>query len=321
MAELAEIRGQNTAAQEGNARTRVMLKLEPAGGNVYLARKGDLNRSGGIADEYRNLGDEVTAGPKDPVTQSESIAVKPGNGAEPLRVMEKAGPAETTAGGTTATGGGCFVAGTRADGTRSTPNRAAGRRRPGAGRRPGDRRASRTAGQPDLRPPGYRGARPHHRGHGADLHARASVLGPRGRVAGGGRPPSRNRCRSRNGTGIVVTAITERRGEHTVFNLEVEGFRTFFVGSAEVLVHNKSWELLPGLRPTQTQLADVRGAIERMETHTSARRVASRQLLRDRASAVEARLADLAQRMNTARTLRDIGTMQGISAGPERSWP
>ena len=107
MAELVEIRGQNAAALEGNARSRVMLKLEPAGGNVYLAKKGELNRSGGIADEYRSLGDEVTAGPKDPVTQSESIQVKPSNGSEPLRVMEKAGPAETTpaTGGTAKTAG------------------------------------------------------------------------------------------------------------------------------------------------------------------------------------------------------------------------
>ena len=114
MAELVEIRGQNAAALEGNARSRVMLKLEPAGGNVYLAKKGELNRSGGIADEYRSLGDEVTPGPTDPVTHSDSIRVKPSNESEPLRVMEKAGPAETPSatGGTAKTAGGCFVAGT-----------------------------------------------------------------------------------------------------------------------------------------------------------------------------------------------------------------
>src|SRR5262249_16898911 len=56
LAELGELRKQNAAAQEGNARSRVMFKLEPAGGDVFLAPKGELNSKGGIADQYRELG-------------------------------------------------------------------------------------------------------------------------------------------------------------------------------------------------------------------------------------------------------------------------
>ena len=289
MAELAEIRSQNAAAQEGNARSRVMLKLEPAGGNTYLAPKGELNRSGGIADEYRTLGDEVTAGPKDPVTQSESIRVKPSNGAEPLRVVEKAGPAETTtAGGTAKSGGGCFVAGTvvlTKEGPRAIELMTVGdvvwAGDPVTGEQ-APQRVSRTylrnvsavlditLGEQVLTcTPGHPFWIPEVGWKEAGALATETVLLTRG------------------GGCIAVGDVRERTGDFTVFNLEVDGFQTFFVGVAEVLVHNKAWELLPGLRPAQDRLVNIRAQIGRM----SDRRAAARQALQERAQQVEARLA------------------------------
>src|SRR5207249_1169035 len=95
VAELGELRKENKATLEGNTRTRLMLRLEPRGGNFFLAPKGELNSKGGIADEYRALGDEVTPGPTDEVTHSESVSVKPSDGGEPFHIVENAGAAET----------------------------------------------------------------------------------------------------------------------------------------------------------------------------------------------------------------------------------
>ena len=112
---------------------------------------------------------------------------------------------------------------------------------------------------------------------------------------------------TRRGGTIVVGKVSERTGDFTVFNVEVEGFQTFFVGAAEVLVHNKAWELLPGLRPAQERLATVRDRIIRSQRND--RRAAARQQLLDRAQQVEAQLAELTRRMNAANTLAEVNAM------------
>ena len=105
----------------------------------------------------------------------------------------------------------------------------------------------------------------------------------------------------------MVTEVAERTGDFPVFNVEVDGFQTFFVGPAEVLVHNKAWELLPGLRPAQARLVEVRARIGRM----SDRRAAARQGLQERAQQVDAQLAELTRRMNAANTWAEINALKG----------
>lgn len=46
----------------------------------------------------------------------------------------------------------------------------------------------------------------------------------------------------RNGSGRAVGAVTERHGEFTVHNLEVNGLHSYYVSKLDLLVHNKAWE-------------------------------------------------------------------------------
>ena len=307
LAELAALRQNNAAAIEGNARTRITLKLEPVGNDTFLARKGDLTRSGGIADEFRALGDKVEPGPKDPVTDSESVIVTPKSGPERLRVVEKAGDAEPVATGkkgAKAKGGSCFVAGTSVfapSGPRSIEQLAVGD-------------AVLAAAPADSRRAAARVFRTTARDVSAVLDIRIDrttvtctpehpfwVSGVGWRTAGSlevGMP-----LLSLGGQAQVISEIVTRAGDFTVYNLEVEGLQTYFVSDLGILVHNKAWELLPPLRPALGRVEPLRQQIERMTVRPGDD---PRPVMRERLARIRERLAEIDQRQNRAGSFDDI---------------
>lgn len=310
LAELGELRKENKATLEGNARTRLMLRLEPRGGNTFLAPKGELNSKGGIADEYRALGDEVTSGATDEVTHSESVSVKPSDGADPITIVEKAGAADTAIGAADAgsaaahpASGGCFVAGTVV----VTEN--------------GERAIETlTAGDVVLAADPQTGAQVfqrithtwvHHERAVLDIQVGGTILtctpahpfwvtGLGWREAGTLQPGMG--LRTRSGETPAVLSVDERAGQQTVFNLEVEGLQTYFVGEPAVLVHNKAWELLPSLRPAMRRAGNLR---ERLRTTSDAHSKAPNALA-ENARQIAETLAKIEQRSNRANSLRDI---------------
>jgi hypothetical protein len=237
------------------------------------------------------------------------VSVKPSDGAEPITIVEKAGAAETAT-GTADTGtaearpatGGCFVAGIMVvteHGYRAIETLAVGDLVLAADPQTGAQafqRISRTW--------------EHHDRAVLDIQVAGTTLtctpahpfwvsGAGWREAGSLQP---GMCLlTRTGETPAVLSIHEQTSLHSVFNLEVEGLQTYFVGEPAILVHNKAWELLPGLRPAMRRAANL---AERIRTQSNAR--GKKGVLAERARRIEETLAEIERRSNRANSLRDV---------------
>ncbi|MEK7674620.1 MAG: polymorphic toxin-type HINT domain-containing protein [Verrucomicrobiota bacterium] len=65
----------------------------------------------------------------------------------------------------------------------------------------------------------------------------------------------------RSGAWLPIIALEPRQGQFTVFNFEVEGWNTYYVGGCRVSVHN-TWGTKPGVTPWQVGPANVLGSLQ-----------------------------------------------------------